>query len=123
MATQQSIPQLIEQQKSAVVFPIPKLVPKQITQAELEEIILLRRKAETLEGLEAELKQRLAAGAVVEDGIHIARLKPGSRRNVAWREVAQRLGDRLFGSGKGEPYCDKVLNSTKPTPTVSLIVQ
>jgi hypothetical protein len=123
MATQQSIPQLVEQQKSAVVFPIPKLVPKQITQAELEEIILLRRKQETLDALEADLKQRLEVGALVEDGIHVAKLKHGSRRNVAWREVAQRLGDRLFGNGKGEPYCDKVLNSTKPTPTVSLVVQ
>lgn len=122
MATQQSIPQLVEQQKSAVVVPIAPF-PRPITQQELEEIILLRRKQETLEALEANLKERLSAGAVVEDGIHIARLKPGSRRNVAWREVAERLGDRLYGNGKGEPYCEKVLNSTKPTPTVSLVVQ
>ncbi len=78
---------------------------------------------ETLEGLEADLKQRLTAGATVEDGIHVAKLKHGSRRNVAWREIAKRLGDKLFGNGKGEPYRERVLNSTKPTPTVQLDVQ
>ncbi len=121
MATQ-SIPQLVEQQKSAVVIPITPF-PKPIMQDELEEILLLRRKQETLAALEADLKQRLEAGASVEDGLHIARLKTGSRRNVAWREVAERLGDRLYGNGKGEPYCEKVLASTKPSRTVSLVVE
>jgi hypothetical protein len=122
MATQQSIPQFVEQQKSAVVVPIAPF-PRPINQEELEEFILLRRKLETLEALEADLKQRLQAGATIEDGIHLARLKLGSRRNVAWREVAERLGDRLYGNGKGEPYCEKVLNSTRPTPTTSLVVE
>jgi hypothetical protein len=118
MATQ-SVIHPVEQFKPAVV-PFPQ---QPITQQELEEIILLRRKVETLDALEADLKQRLAAGAVVEDGIHIAKLKPGSRRNVAWKEIAVRLADRLFGNGKGEPYCEKVLTSTRPTPTVTLIVE
>jgi len=121
MATQ-SVIHPIGQSQPAVVVPIAPF-PRPITQAELEEVILLRRKMETLEGLEADLKQRLTAGATVEDGIHIARLKHGSRRNVAWREIAERLGDKLFGNGKGEPYCEKVLNSTKPTSTVSLVVE
>ena len=122
MATQQSVVHSVPQQKPAVVVPIAPF-PRPITQQELEEIVLLRRKQETLEALEADLKERLTAGATVEDGIHVAKLKHGSRRNVAWREVATRLGDRLFGNGKGEPYCEKVLNSTKPTPTVSLVVE
>lgn len=121
MATQ-SVIHPIEQSQTAVVVPITS-VPRRITQDELEEILLLRRKHETLVALEADLKQRLEAGATVEDGIYVARLKTGSRRNVAWCEIAERLGDRLYGNGKGEPYCEKVLASTKPTPTVSLIVQ
>jgi hypothetical protein len=84
--------------KPAVVVPIAPF-PRPITQEELEEFILLRRKVETFDALEADLKQRLQAGAVVEGGIHVAKLKPGSRRNVAWREVAERLGDRLYGNG------------------------
>jgi len=121
MATQ-NLPEVLTQSKPAVVVPISPF-PRPITQEELEEVIQLRRKMETLEGLEADLKKRLAAGATVEDGIRIGKLKHGSRRNVAWREVATRLGDRLLGNGKGEPYCEKVLNSTKPTPTVSLVVE
>jgi len=118
----QSVIHPIGQSQPAIVVPIAPF-PRPIMQEELEEVIQLRRKQETLEALEADLKKRLEAGASVENGIRIAKLKHGSRRNVAWREVAQRLGDRLFGNGKGEPYCEKVLNSTKPTPTLSLVVE
>lgn len=121
MATQIVSP-AVPQQKPATVVPISPF-PRPITQSELEEFLLLRRKLETFDALEADLKARLESGATVEDGIHIAKLKNGSRRNVAWREITTRLADRLFGNGKGEPYCEKVLNATKPTPTVSLIVQ
>jgi hypothetical protein len=37
--------------------------------------------------------------------------------------VAERLGDRLYGDGKGEPYCEKMLSSTKPARSVSLNVR
>jgi hypothetical protein len=50
-------------------------------------------------------------------------LKESSRRSVAWRVVAERLGDRLYGNGRGEGYCDRVLQSTHPSRTVTLVVQ
>lgn len=72
----QSIPQShspVEPSKApAVVVPVTPF-PRAVTQEELQEIIFLRRNVETPKGLEADLKQRLEAGATVEDGIHIAR--------------------------------------------------
>lgn len=121
MATQQSIPQLVEQSKLAVV-PFP--APQTITQTELTLLLSLRGRLhqieQQVETAEQSLKDRLEKGCSIEEGDHTAELKESLRRNVAWREIAERLGDRLFGNGKGEPYCEKVLSSTKPTRTVSL---
>jgi hypothetical protein len=121
MATQQSIPQLIEQSK-LVVVPFP--TPQTITQLELTALLSLRGRLAQLEtqveAAERSIKTRLESGCAIEAGDHAASLKESLRRNVAWREIAERLGDRLFGNGKGEPYCEKVLSSTKPTRTVSL---
>jgi len=124
MATQQSIPQLVEQSK-LVVVPFP--APQTVTQLELTTLLSLRgrlRQLETqVEQAEQSIKDRLGAGCSIEEGDHSAELKESFRRNVAWREVCERLGDRLFGNGKGEPYCEKVLASTKPSRTVSLVVE
>jgi hypothetical protein len=126
MATQ-TVSHVVPQSKSAVVVPIPQPSPAPITQEELEEVILLRnalkQRQEQLAWIETQLKSRLEAGAAVEEGTHIADLKEAFRRNVAWREVAERLGDRLYGEGQGEGYCQRVLAATKPARTVSLHVQ
>jgi hypothetical protein len=76
-----------------------------------------------VEAAEQSIKARLEAKCSIEEGDHTAELKESFRRNVAWREVCERLGDRLFGNGKGEPYCEKVLSSTKPSRAVSLKVR
>ncbi len=117
-------PQTVPQVHPVVPFRAPAV---EIPQAKLELILLLRnerqRLAEELEAVEAEVRAALEAHAPVEPGVHIAELKESFRRSVAWREVAERLGDRLYGEGKGEPYCEKVLASTKPTRSVSLNVR
>jgi hypothetical protein len=110
------------------VVQVPQSVPTtEISQAELIDLIearnVLAQLKEKVAGLESGIKARLEYGASVQTGVHVAELKENLRRNVAWREVAERLGDRLYGDGKGEPYCDKVLSSTKPTCTVSLTVR
>jgi hypothetical protein len=121
MASTQTVSQL----HSAVVpFREPAV---EIPQAKLELIILLRnereRLKEQLEAVEAEVRAALEANAPIEPGVHVAELKESLRRNVSWREVAERLGDRLYGDGKGEPYCEKVLSSTKPTRSFSLNIR
>ena len=99
----------------------------EIPQAKLELIILLRNERDRLEdqldAVEAEVRAALEAHAPIESGVHVAELKESFRRNVPWREVATRLGDRLYGNGMGEGYCEKVLASTKPSRTVSLSVR
>ncbi len=105
MQATQTVPHVVEQSKSVVVVPIPKPSPKPITQYELEELILLRnalrQRQNQLAHFEADLRSRLEVRAVVEEGVHIAELKEAFRRNVAWREVVARLGDRLYGDGQG----------------------
>jgi len=117
--------QTVSQHSPVVQFP--QSVPAaEIRQEKLELILLLRNESkridEQLKSVESEVRAALEAKAPVEPGVHVASLKESLRRNVAWREVAERLGDRLYGDGKGEPYCEKVLASTKPARTVSLIV-
>jgi hypothetical protein len=81
-----------------------------------------RQFAEQIRDAEESIQSRLESHADVESGEHTAELRESSRRSVAWRVVAERLGDRLYGEGKGEGYCDRVLQSTHPSRTVSLIV-
>jgi hypothetical protein len=113
------------QQATVVQFPASFLKP--ISQLDLETAILLRntlkRKQQELDSIEAELKARLEAGATVEEGVHIAELRVSTRRTVAWKAVAADLADTVFGDGKGESYCEDVLNSTVPTKTVNLHVE
>ena len=124
MATQ-TVSHVVSQSKSAT-FSIPKQIPQQITQTELVLLLSLRGRLHQLESqveaAESSITNRLEAGCHVEEGDHSAAIKEAFRRNVAWREVAERLGDRLYGEGAGGPYCQRVLNSTKPTRTVSLSV-
>jgi hypothetical protein len=121
----QSVIHSVEQSKSPVLsFPVPAVEP--ITQLELGALLSLRNRVRQLEqqiaDAEASIQTRLEMNAAVETGEHTAELKESSRRSVAWRVVAERLGDRLFGSGKGDGYCERVLRSTRPTRTVNLDV-
>lgn len=124
MSATQNVPEVLTQSKLTVVsFPAPQTV----TQLELAALLSLRGRLHQLEtqveAAEQSVKDRLEKGCSVEEGDHTAALKENLRRNVSWRDIATRLGDRLFGNGKGEPYCEKVLASTKPTRTVSLKIQ
>lgn len=107
------------------VVSFPQSAPAvEISQAELVELIEARNVAAQLqkqiEQMESGVQARLEAGASVEPGVHVASLKESSRRTVAWKDVAIRLAERL--KIDGEAYCARVLAATKPTRTVSLIV-
>jgi hypothetical protein len=122
MATQQIVSSVSPQQKSAVVpFPAP---PQPITQLELAALLSLRGRLhqleEQVEEAEQSIQARLEAGSSVEGGDHSAKLKTNSRRNVAWKDVVVRLADRLKMDGTA--YCARVLASTKPTKTITLVV-
>lgn len=112
-------------QHQVVSFPALPAV-EQITQLELAALLSLRNRARQLEAqiadAEKSVRDRLEAGGRVELGEHTATLKESFRRNVAWREVSERLADRLYGESRGVGYCEGVLNNTRPTRTVSLVV-
>jgi hypothetical protein len=122
MATQTNVSQSVEQSKLTVV-PFP--APQAITQLELTVLLSLRGRLhqleEQVEAAEQSIKARLETGAFLEPGDHKAELKENSRRNVSWKDVVVRLAERL--KMNGETYCAKVLSSTKPTRTVSLVVE
>jgi hypothetical protein len=122
MASQTNVSQSVEQSKLAVVqFPASQA----ITQLELTVLLSLRGRLsqleEQVEAAEQSIKARLATGASLEPGDHRAELKENFRRNVSWKVVVVRLAERL--KMDGEAYCAKVLSSTKPTRTVSLVVE
>lgn len=123
MATQQSIPQSIEQSKLAIV-PFP--APQAITQLELTALLSLRARfnqiEKQIETAESSIKSRLQAGCSIEEGDHVAELKENFRRNVSWKDVATRLANKLY-YGKGLSYVERVLRKTKPSRTVSLSIE
>jgi hypothetical protein len=122
MATTQNLSEVVKQSKLTVV-PFPK--PTQITQLELAAFLSLRGRLhqlqEQVEAAEESIKTRLGSGADLEPGDHRAELKENFRRNVSWKDVVIRLAYRLRLDG--EAYCAKVLSSTKPTRSISLIVE
>jgi hypothetical protein len=110
------------------VVSFPQSVPAtELSQKELVDLFEARNVLSQLEtqveSMESDLRARFEAGANVEQGVHIANLKEVFRRNIAWRGISERLADQLYGAGKGEPYCEKVLQSTQPNRIVSLIVK
>lgn len=114
----------------SVVLQFPKALPAapaapEISQAQLGEVLYfrneLRRIGRLLEEAERDVQASLEAGAPIEPGVHAAGLKESFRRNVAWKDVAIRLADRLKLGGKA--YCARVLASTKPARTISLDVR
>jgi hypothetical protein len=122
MSATQNVSEHLAQSKLAVV-PFP--APQAVTQLELSALLSLRGRLhqlqEQVETAEQSIKVRLEKGALLEPGDHRAELKENSRRNVSWKDVVIRLADRL--KMNGEAYCAKVLSSTKPTRTVSLVVE
>ncbi len=121
MATQ-SVIQSVPQQKSALQFPA-----RPITQTELVLFLSLRDQLEQLQEqitvAQEKLKALLEAGATVQPGDHIARLGERSRRNVAWREISESLGDAVFGDGNGALYCAEVLAVPDPQSPSPLYVR
>jgi predicted phage gp36 major capsid-like protein len=118
----QSVIHPVEQSKLTVVqFPALQA----ITQLELAVLLSLRGRLsqleEQVEAAEQSIKARLETGAALESGDHRAELKENFRRNVSWKDVVVRLAERL--KMDGEAYCAKVLSSTKPTRSVSLVVE
>jgi hypothetical protein len=122
MATTQNLSEVLAQSKLAVV-PFP--APKGVTQLELELLLSLRGRLhqlqEQVESAEQSIKTRLETGATLEPGDHRAELKENFRRNISWKDVTVRLAKRLRMDG--EAYCAKVLSSTKPSRTVSLVIE
>ena len=122
----QSLP-LVNHQFSPIHSPAISFPSKeeQITQAQLIRVVSLRNMISALrsdlEAVESGIKVALENGASVQPGVHVASLKETLRRNVAWREIAERLADRLY-SGKGHAYTENVIGNTHPTPSVSLVV-
>ncbi len=100
--------------------------PQEITQGDLSYILATRLEVDRLKAnlaeAEVSVKAQLEAGAAVEHGVYRTWLKENFRRAIAWRDVAERLAERLYGNGRGFGYCEGVLKSTKPTRTVSLDV-
>ena len=116
-STSKSIPFVVPPQV------VPPLEP--ITQLELTALLSLRGRfhqlKEQVEQAEQSIKTRLEKGAFLEPGDHHAELKENFRRNVSWKDLVIRLAERLRMNG--EAYCAKVLASTKPTRTVSLVIE
>jgi hypothetical protein len=116
MATQ-TLPQVVS---------FPQSVPVvEISQQDLVDLIEARNTFAKLkkhvEKLEESVQTRLEAGASVESGVHVAELKESFRRNVSWKDVVIRLAGRLKLNGEAD--CAKVLVATKPSRTVSLVVE
>src|ERR1700682_6365681 len=122
MATQTNVPQCNPQSKLAIV-PFP--APEAVTQLELATLLALRGRLHQLETQVEEatqsIKTRLETGAIFEPGDHRAELKENFRRNVSWKDVVVRLAERI--KMDGEVYCARVLSSTKPTSSVSLVIE
>lgn len=116
---------------TVIPFPqVPQVIPlspqEPITQAQLERVIQLRNAVAAFKGhlekAESQVQTALEAGASIEPGTHVASLKESFRRNISWRDVAVRLAERLYGDGRGNAYAENVLQNTKPSRSVSLVV-
>jgi hypothetical protein len=113
--------------KSIPFIVSPQSVPAEpITQQELTTFLSLRGRLSQLESqveeAEQSIKSRLEAGATLEPGDHVAELKESFRRNVAWKEVAVRLANKLY-YGKGAGYVAGILHRTKPVRAISVEVR
>jgi hypothetical protein len=103
------------------------VVVTSITQKELRNFIQLKndvkKMAKELEDQTENLKNLLGAGVPVEEGRHIAELKPTSRRSPKWQEEAVALAEKVFGLGQGEVWKKEVLELTPAVEGFSLKVE
>ena len=110
----------------AQVPETPHKLPQEVTQGDLSYILATRMEVDRIKAnlaeAEASAKARLEAGAAVEPGAHLATLKEHWRKSTSWRDVAERVANRLYVDGRGFGYCEGVLKNTKPTRTVTLHV-
>ncbi|MGB6876120.1 MAG: hypothetical protein WBD87_08800 [Candidatus Acidiferrales bacterium] len=108
---------------SSAPLQFPKAI-QTVTQCELDELIEFQNLRAQLDArissIEDSLKTRLEAGAAVESGVHVCRLKESFRRNVAWKAVVLRLAEKL--GYNPEAYAANVLSHTAPTRSVSVNV-
>ena len=120
MATQ-TVPQIIPFRKPTTTSQ----TPREVTQGDLSYILATRLEIDRFKSLlteaEASVRSRLEAGAAVESGEHLATLREHWRKSTSWRNVAERLANRVYGPGQGDGYCQRVLAGTKPTRSVQLI--
>lgn len=111
MATQ-TLPQVIS-------FPQSVPAVQSVSQGNLAQILELRHRIESLEAelkaAESSVRAQIEAGAAVEPGLLNAFLKTTERRSVSWKFVCERE--------LGEKYCNRVLAHTKPSETISLVVE
>jgi hypothetical protein len=118
----QSVIHPVEQSKLTLV---PRPAPQAVTQLELATLLSLRGRLhqlqEQVEQAEQSIQTRIETGASLEPGDHRAGIKENFRRNVSWKDVTIRLAERLRMNG--EAYCARVLSSTKPSRTVSLVIE
>lgn len=92
---------------------------KIITQRTLAQFTTLQNKMEKLSEeicqMKGELIDALQAGAKVETGARIAKVKAEERRSVCWKQVVIRL--------KSLGYANLIISKTKPTPFFKLVVK
>lgn len=103
-----------------------KVVPSvEISQHEIAELIEAQNTLGKLQlrvnSLEDSILARLQAGAVVEGGLHCAEVKKNSRRSPAWKDITQRLAQRL--GFDPDAYVSNVISHTKPSISYSLEVR
>ncbi|MHB8539816.1 MAG: hypothetical protein ACYDCD_02590 [Candidatus Acidiferrales bacterium] len=109
---------------NVVAMPSPVL---EIPQSELESIIWIERR---ITNMQVELDQKrdnvkamLQSGVRVAEGEHTASLKDTGRRTVAWREKAEELADRIFGTGRGAGWADNVMKHTAKSESWKVVVE
>jgi hypothetical protein len=108
-----------------VVGPQVVPAPEHITQDELSNLLSLRARLHQLEAQVEEgeklLRECLECGVPVEPGDHFARLDERFRANVAWKDKAIDLAERLGLNGNA--WAQNVLTHTGKTRTVSLFLE
>lgn len=109
--------------QEVVIVPFPATT--EISQAEIVALLTLQaqinRLKERAAADEKSIMDRLQSGALVEEGAHVARIKEGSRANVAWKDKAIDLASRLGMDGKA--WAQNVLSHTAKSTTKSLYVE
>lgn len=112
---------ILPQEVAVVPFP----ATTKISQAEIVGLLTLQaqinRLKERAAADEKSIMTRLQAGASVEEGAHVARLKDSFRASVAWKEKAIDLAGRLGMNGSA--WAENVLKHTAKTRSVSLHVE